>query len=300
MGWGTYGLVPARNLDFADHVPGQILRLVNEIKPHRLFIGSNIRYPIWIQGGSRQTFYPLNMSTALSYRTIQGYDPIRIKSFNDLESLPYSHLFYLSATRILLNTGDMGDMPGFKRKRLDDLSVYEIQPPAQYITVPTDVRVMPDADMRLAALKDPAFPVYRTVLLNEPLPTDVMSHITTKNIQVEYRLVVDDPDRQVFDTHTSRPALLVFSEVYFPGWKAVIDGEPTRIHVANHAFRSIFLPAGEHHIEFKYEPAWYPLLFVVIGLWFLAAGSIVYLKRKVTHAPVTRGFRLQGADGRHR
>ena len=38
------------------------------------------------------------------------------------------------------------------------------------------------------------------------------------------------------------------------GWKAFIDGNETKIYRANHGFRGIVVPEGNHKIEFLYLP----------------------------------------------
>ncbi len=38
------------------------------------------------------------------------------------------------------------------------------------------------------------------------------------------------------------------------GWKAYVDGNETKIYRANHNFRGIIVPAGEHKIHFEYLP----------------------------------------------
>ncbi len=47
--------------------------------------------------------------------------------------------------------------------------------------------------------------------------------------------------------------LMFVSEVYYPSWKAYIDGKETAIIKANHSFRAIIVPKGEHTIEMKYH-----------------------------------------------
>ena len=60
-------------------------------------------------------------------------------------------------------------------------------------------------------------------------------------------------DEISLQTSTGARGLLVLSEVYYPAWKAYVDGEPVPIHRADHLFRAIPIPAGEHNVELRYE-----------------------------------------------
>ncbi len=51
-----------------------------------------------------------------------------------------------------------------------------------------------------------------------------------------------------------RPALLVLTDVYYPGWTATVDGAPAPIIPVNEAFRGVPLAAGEHEVRFVYAP----------------------------------------------
>ncbi|MFH1052102.1 MAG: YfhO family protein [bacterium] len=47
--------------------------------------------------------------------------------------------------------------------------------------------------------------------------------------------------------------LLFISEIYYPAWKAFIDGKETKIYKTNYAFRSVVIPKGMHTLELKYK-----------------------------------------------
>ncbi|SMO66839.1 YfhO family protein [Fodinibius sediminis] len=57
-------------------------------------------------------------------------------------------------------------------------------------------------------------------------------------------------------TSSSGESFLVLSEIYYPaGWKATIDGTPTRIYKTNFVLRGLQVPAGNHTIRLTFEPA---------------------------------------------
>lgn len=49
--------------------------------------------------------------------------------------------------------------------------------------------------------------------------------------------------------------ILVFAEPYYPGWHVSVDRQPVPILRANYAFSAVYLPAGQHIVERRYQPA---------------------------------------------
>ncbi|MGH3148194.1 MAG: YfhO family protein [Rubrobacter sp.] len=82
-------------------------------------------------------------------------------------------------------------------------------------------------------------------------------------------------------TSTGAKGLLVLSEVYYPAWKAYVDGEPVSLFTANQLLRAVPVPAGEHTVELRYE-SWTLRLGVAISLLTgvaLAALVVVRIRR---------------------
>lgn len=50
------------------------------------------------------------------------------------------------------------------------------------------------------------------------------------------------------------PGQAVYSECFFPGWKASVDGQETEIELFEDTFPSINVPAGTHTVTFWYAP----------------------------------------------
>ncbi len=79
------------------------------------------------------------------------------------------------------------------------------------------------------------------------------------------------PDRQTYRSSSLIDQLAVFSEIYYPaGWKAFVDGEETTILQADYVLRAVQIPAGEHEIEFRFEPSSF-----YIGRAVAIAGSVL-------------------------
>lgn len=63
------------------------------------------------------------------------------------------------------------------------------------------------------------------------------------------------PNRLTYHARSARGGVAVFSEIYFPwGWTATIDGKPAEIGRADYVLRALRLPAGEHKVEFVFDP----------------------------------------------
>jgi hypothetical protein len=60
-----------------------------------------------------------------------------------------------------------------------------------------------------------------------------------------------------------RPGFLVVSQVWYPAWRATVDGRPERLWRADAVLAGLYLQPGEHTVELAYRP---PLLWVGVGL----------------------------------
>jgi uncharacterized membrane protein YfhO len=87
------------------------------------------------------------------------------------------------------------------------------------------------------------------------------------------------PNRVEVQVRDAIPGYLVLTDVFFPGWKCTVDGQPARIHRANFLFRAVAIPAGTHEIVFEFQPASYRWGKSVSGVAVLAVVGISLFSR---------------------
>lgn len=99
------------------------------------------------------------------------------------------------------------------------------------------------------------------------------------------RLTSYEPNRLVYETENAKDGIAVFSEIYYPdGWHVTIDEQPAELGRADYILRTMYVPAGKHTIEMRFDPkslhvtegiAYGALILLVLGVIV-----IVWIARK--------------------
>jgi uncharacterized membrane protein YfhO len=55
-------------------------------------------------------------------------------------------------------------------------------------------------------------------------------------------------------TTSNSATFLLTSDAYYPGWRATIDGQETKLYRADYAIRGVALTPGQHLVSFLYRP----------------------------------------------
>ncbi len=63
-----------------------------------------------------------------------------------------------------------------------------------------------------------------------------------------------EPNKLTYDVNTGKGGVLVFSEIYYPGWTATIDGQPAELGRVDYVLRALHVGPGKHQVELAFFP----------------------------------------------
>ncbi|MBI4367517.1 MAG: YfhO family protein [Deltaproteobacteria bacterium] len=167
------------------------------------------------------------------------------------DGLPFNpRLANLASVKYLMTKSIALDPARYPLAHRSEVDIYENPRALPRAFFPRSVEAASDNAM-FAALSDPAFdPAERTLI--ERLPPTLPDG---KSGDGRATIAAQQSDRVAIDVEASGPRVLVLTDTYYPGWRATVDGHATPIYRANYVFRAVAVPAGRHHIVFRYCPA---------------------------------------------
>jgi hypothetical protein len=230
---------PARFAAVGDALPGDLaLR-------YRLYDARGYDFPIERR---YRRLWGSQVNPALLY--FPGYSGPMLVSDTNPETIRGLGLF--SVADIVVDPGSpplrsRGLTPAY---RGPDATVYANSRALPRTFVVSGQRVVDGEDAALAAVRDPGFDPRRTVIREGSGRT-----VPAGPAPGRARLLDPGPDEVVIAASASRPATVVLTDVWFPGWKVTVDGRLADLARVDYLFRGVRVGRGAHRIVFSYEPA---------------------------------------------
>ena len=97
-----------------------------------------------------------------------------------------------------------------------------------------------------------------------------------------------EPNRLTYDVKSGKGGVLVFSEIYYPGWEAKVDGQPVELGRVDYILRALNVQPGKHQVELSFFPKSVNLtetiayIAYVLLILIVAAGVFLEWKRRKT------------------
>ncbi|MDX2001692.1 MAG: YfhO family protein [Chitinophagales bacterium] len=163
----------------------------------------------------------------------QGQLPTNLPALNMLNARYF--IFGESAQQVAVNSGALGN--------------------AWFVQ---NIKWVKTADEEMASLG--SFNPKVTAIMRSTFEKDLSGFTPSTDTSGSIQLTSYQPDYLTYTSKAAAPQLAVFSEIWYKDgkdWQAYIDGKPVPHLRANYVLRALQIPAGEHKIEFRFQPAFY-------------------------------------------
>ena len=243
-------------------------------------------------------------NTSYWHKSVGGYHPAKLRRYQEMIEHHISPEMQAAYKAIATAGGEMDSVDANKFRILNMLNTkYYIFPAGQpRQTVPilnphaygnawfvNKVQYVNNANEEIDAL-DSIIPTETAVV--DARFKDVLKGTTEsyKDSLSSIRLTSYTPNRLTYETNNAQDGIAVFSEIYYPdGWHVTIDGQPAELARADYILRTMYVPAGQHTIEMRFDPtslhvtegiAYGALALLVIGIIV----AVLIAKRKYVKA----------------
>lgn len=166
----------------------------------------------------------------------------------------------------LLRRKKMGDISGYLYKNINCL------PRAYFVR---SIKVIKDRSLVIKELLDQGFDPRREMVIEKEIAYRWRPSSSPERVEI----MRYEANQVLLKTRSDQPRILFLSDSFYPGWKAFVDGETSRIYRANYMFRAVRLGAGEHEVKFIYDPMSFKIG-AVISLLSAALVCMVFVKLK--------------------
>lgn len=194
------------------------------------------------------TVDPFNdASTSYHHNSVGGYHPAKLGLYNDIITRQLAkeniQVFNMLNTKYFIVQNPQTGKP-----------VAQINPNAfgnawlvkaiKYVdNADEEMNALDSTNLRDTAVVEKKF---QSMIQQPPVPDSTASIKLKQNLND----IID------YTYHSKTPQFAVLSEVYYPlGWNAFIDGKKADYVKTDYVLRGMYVPAGDHEIEFRFEPS---------------------------------------------
>lgn len=203
--------------------------------------------------------------TGLYHRSIGGYSAVKLRSYQDLIEHAIAPEMGILADKASATSGQLSTVAGdslWPVLNMLNTKYIIFGTQAGKVAVPNpyangaawyvsridyvdsdkaEMLALRTANTRHTAVANKAY----TAQLGQATAVDSTARLTLKSIL---------PNVLTYEAESSTDGIAVFSEVYYPGWTATIDGQPVEVARVNYLLRALRLPAGKHEVVFTFKP----------------------------------------------
>ena len=207
-------------------------------------------------------------NTSYWHKSVGGYHPAKLRRYQEMIDRHIAPEMQAAYSEIAQAGGQMDSVDASKFRVLNMLNTrYFILPAGQGQTVPVQnpyaygnawfvekVQYVDNANEEIEALNS-VLPVQTAVVDARFKDALQGATDTPKDSLASIHLTNYAPNHLVYESENTQDGIAVFSEIYYPdGWQVTIDGKETELGRADYILRALYIPAGKHTIEMRFDP----------------------------------------------
>lgn len=193
--------------------------------------------------------WPPNAGSVYRIQTVSGSNTLSLADQSRIAGLPK-----LLNVKYMVARKDLDDPIWKKVRVIDGVSVYRYRAYVPRAYLVSAAQIEPDRETILKEISDAEFSPQDLVYLEDASLRKKIARLS--KLPMDYNIELDsyEPNRLKYHVNNAEPGLMVLSEIYYPGWKARVDGRDANIYRADYALRAVWLEPGRHEVEMSFLP----------------------------------------------
>ena len=237
--------------------------------------------------------------TSFFHKSIGGYHPAKLRRYQEMIDAYIAPEMQAAMQAIAAKNGNMQEVDGAKVFPVLNMlnTKYFILPLQGGATMPLQniyaqgngwfvdkINYVADANAEYAGVGK--IDVRHEAVADKKFES-VLGKAQSNDSTAKVKLVKYEPNNLQYTIESKKGGVVVFAEIYYPGWTATIDGQPAELGRVNYILRALNVKAGKHTVVLDFHPTSISttetiayIAIVILLLAIIGAGYMRFKNRK--------------------
>ena len=234
--------------------------------------------------------------TSFFHKSIGGYHPAKLRRYQEMIDAYIAPEMQAAMQAIAAKNGNMQEVDGAKVFPVLNMlnTKYFILPLQGGATMPLQniyaqgngwfvdkINYVADANAEYAGVGK--IDVRHEAVADKKFES-VLGKAQSNDSTAKVKLVKYEPNNLQYTIDSKKGGVVVFAEIYYPGWTATIDGQPAELGRVNYILRALNVKAGKHTVVLDFHPTSISttetIAYIAIVILLLAIIGVGYMRFK--------------------
>jgi hypothetical protein len=232
---------------------------------------------------------PLNSGMVHGYQEITGSTTTGLELYHEFRGInwnPQSIIPRLLNRRYIISRTTL---TGFREIMRDPIKVYEDTEAMDRVAWIPRALILHDSAAVTNALNTASFNPRTSILVTSEYAGLIPPELRVDSLHTSdslpsagrARVLTYQPNKIIVAASATQRGIILLSEIFYPGWRAKVDGTPVPIIKADQVLRALVVPAGEHKIELLYRPTFFfPSLWLSLAVFVSFLISLYFMLKR--------------------